>query len=78
MDLCEVILMELRGQKEITISVEVDEAETTENIEMKAFVSGKEIASSNYNYLPAFQEFRNKLLFWGYGMKCDGLRINAV
>lgn len=78
MELYEVVLIELSAKNEMTISVEVNEAETTENIEIAAFVSGQEINSSNYNYLPAFQEFRDKLLRLGYGIKCNGLRINAV
>ncbi|MCM1500303.1 MAG: hypothetical protein NC124_17720, partial [Clostridium sp.] len=33
---------------------------------------------SNYNYLPAFQKFRDKLLSTGYGIKCNGSRLNAI
>ena len=39
---------------------------------------GQEIVVSNYNYLPAYQEFRDRLLQLGLGIKCNGSRINAV
>ena len=78
MEIYEVILIELNTKKEIPFSVEVDEAEITEYIKIRAFISGKEIISSNHNYLSAFQEFRDKLLLLGYGIKCNGSRNNAV
>ena len=78
MEIYEVTLMELDTQYEFSVQVEVDEAETSENITIIARVGKDEFESANYNYLPAYQEFRDKLLTAGYGMKCNGSRLNAV
>lgn len=78
MEVYEVVLLELRSNKELTIKVEVDEAETTENIVIRTMLKGQLIATSNDSYLPAYQEFRDKLLVIGYGLKCNGSRLNAV
>lgn len=29
-------------------------------------------------YLQSYQKFRDELLKWGYGLKCNGSRINAI
>ncbi len=78
MELYEVILIELNTQDELSVQIEVDEGETTENIVISATIKEQEITVSNYNYLLAFQEFRDKLLIAGYGIKCNGSRLNAV
>lgn len=78
MEVYEVILTDLSSKEELTIQVEVDEGETTEDIVIKAVVFGREVVASNYNYLPAYQEFRDKLLQLGLGIKCNGSRLNAV
>ena len=78
MEIYDVILIDLNTKDELSIQVKVDEAETSENIVISAIIKKQEITSSNYNYLPAFQEFRDKLLITGYGIKCNGSRLNAV
>lgn len=78
MEAYKVILTNLSSKEELTIQVEVDEAETTENIIIRTIFNEREITSSNYNYLPAYQEFRDKLLVMGYGIKCNGSCLNAV
>lgn len=78
MEIYDITLIELRSKKEMRLSVEVDEAERSENIEIKAVIDGNIIKASNYNYLPAYQCFRDQLLLLGYGIKCNGSRINAV
>lgn len=78
MEMYKVVLMELNMGAECTICIDVDEAETSENIFIRAKIKGNEITSSNYSYLTAYQECRDKLLEAGYGMKCNGSRINAV
>lgn len=78
MEVYEVILIDLIPKDKLSAQVVVDEAETTENIVIRAIVKEQEITSSNYNYLPAYQEFRDKLLAAGFGMKCNGSRLNAV
>lgn len=78
MERYEVVLVELKTKKENSLLVEVDEAEKTENFEIRAVVDGVEISTADYNYFPAFQMFRDQLLRLGYGIKCNGSRINAV
>lgn len=62
----------------MTIHVEVDEAEETDYIVINADTNEEKFISENYSYFSAFQEFRDKLLEKGYGIKCNGSRINAV
>lgn len=78
MEIYEVIVLDLITKDLSKLSVIVDEGETTENIVIKAVVNGQEIIASNYNYLPAYQEFRDKMLQSGLGLRCNGSRINAV
>ena len=78
METYEVTLFDLNTKDELSVQVKVDEAEASENIIISLQIKKQEIISSNYNYLCAFQEFRDKLLIIGYGMKCNGSRINAV
>lgn len=73
-----MFLIDLISKDKLSVQVAVDEAETTENIVIRATVKAQEITASNYNYLPAYQEFRDKLLVAGYGIKCNGSRLNAV
>lgn len=74
----EITIVALGTGVEHSVTVEVDEGETSENIVIQAVVSDHAVTASNYNYLPAFQEFRDILLSLGYGIKCNGARINAV
>lgn len=78
MEKYEVIIKELNSNHELPLILEVDEAETTENIVIEAFVSEQKITSTNDSYFFAYQEFRDQLLQLGYGIKCNGSRINAV
>lgn len=78
MEIYEVVVADLITKSLTNLTVEVDEGETTENIVIKAVVSGRAVVASNYNYLPAYQEFRDKLLQLGLGIKCNGSKINAV
>lgn len=78
MERYEITVINLNTQKEETLLIEVDEAEESEYIVIKSAFLGQEISVSDYNYLPAYQVFRDKLLQLGYGIKCNGSRINAV
>ncbi len=78
MEIHKVVLIELNEKTELIIRVEVDEVEISENIYINAKIKEQEFTSSSYNYLSAYQEFRDKLLEIGYGIKCNGSRINAV
>lgn len=70
MEIYKVILVDLNTKEVLPIQVEVDEAETTDNITIHAVIGEQNITSSGYNYLPAYQTFRDKLLVLGYGIKC--------
>lgn len=78
MEIYEITVMNLNTQEEQVLPIEVDEAEENEYIVINAVFLGEEISVSDYNYLPAYQEFRDKLLELGYGIKSNGSRINAV
>jgi len=71
-------MVELKTQHEIELVIEADEAETTENIILRTQVKDNPISVSDYNYFSAYQGLRNKVLKLGYGIKCNGSRLNAV
>ena len=73
-----VTLVELKTNREMTTTIFEDEEETTGKIVLKVYISDQEIVASDYNYLPAYQNLRDKLLAMGYGIKCNGSRLNAV
>lgn len=74
----EVTVVNLNTKENQVLTIEVDEAETTEYIVIKGDISGQIVTASNENYLSAYQEFRDKLLDIGFGIKCNGSKINAV
>ena len=78
MEIYEITVMNLNTQEAQGLPVEVDEAEESEYIVIKTVFLGQEISVSDYNYLPAYQTFRDKLIQLGYGIKCNGSRLNAV
>ena len=55
-----------------------DEEESTGKIILKVHIADKEICASDDNYFPAYQKLRDKLLEMGYGIKCNGSRLNVV
>lgn len=73
-----VTLVNLKTDSEMTATIFEDEEKTTGNIVLKVYISDQEISASDYNYLPAYQKLRDKLLVMGYGIKCNGSRLNAV
>lgn len=78
MEKYEITIINLNTQKEQILTVKVDESEETDYIVIKSPFLGQEISALDYNYLPAYQAFRDKLLQFGYGIKCNGSRLNAV
>jgi hypothetical protein len=73
-----VIASSLIAHTEISLIIEADEAEITENIVLTVRIDGDTISASNYGYFQAFQEIRDVLLQKGYGLKCAGAMLNAV
>lgn len=53
-------------------------SEKDEDFIIETTIDGIEIKSVGYGYFEVFQEFRDKLLELGYGLKCNGARINAI
>lgn len=78
MEIYEISIMNLNTQEAQVLPIEVDEAEESEYIVIKSVFLGQKISVSDYSYLPAYQKFRDKLHEFGYGIKCNGSRINAV
>ena len=53
-------------------------SEKDEDFIIETTIDGIEIKSVGYGYFEVFQEFRDKLLDLGFGLKCNGSRINAI
>lgn len=62
------------GEKSILIEVNED----SDEIEIGTVIDGINILNSDENYLVAYQKFRDRLLELGYGLQCNGSRINAI
>ena len=60
------------NQKRIIVSVNDDV------IEISAEIDGVTFSALGEYYFETYQSFRDKLLDMGYGLKCNGSRINAV
>ena len=73
-----VMLFNLKTHDEMETKILADEGETTEKIILKVQIEDQEICAADSDYFPAFQKLRNKLLRVGYGIKCNGSRLNAV
>lgn len=63
-------------RNEKTIMVEVNE--NGDKIEIHTVVDGIDFFGSDECYLIAYQKLRDKLLELGYGLQCNGSRINAI
>ena len=61
---------------EKSVVVEVDEG--TDEIGISAVVDGINFFASDESYLVAYQKFRDELLKLGYGLQCNGSRVNAI
>ncbi len=61
---------------EKSIMVEVNE--NGDKIEIHTVVDGIDFFGSDECYLVAYQKFRDQLLELGYGLQCNGSRINAI
>ena len=62
------------NQKNISVYV----SETDGDFKIETNIDGIEIQSVAYGYFEVFQDLRDKLLDLGYGLKCNGSRINAI
>lgn len=73
----EVTAVELTSKSEFNISVQQEEDSSSHDFVLRCNLNGKEIFSSGNAYFIAFQDFRDKMLAAGYGLKCNGALINA-
>ncbi len=53
-------------------------SETDGVFRIETTIDGIEIKFVRYGYYEVFQELRDKLLELGYGLKCNGSRINTI
>ena len=73
----EVAAVELTSKSEFNISVQQELDSSSHDFVLRCILNGKEILSSGNAYFIAFQDFRDKMLAEGYGLKCNGALINA-
>ncbi len=71
-----VIIIEFNSKTESELEIIADE--DSDDIVLKTIINNQEILFSDYNYLPAYQKLRDSMLSMGYGIKCNGSRLNAV
>ncbi len=61
------------NEKSILVKVNDDD-----EIEISTEVDGINVRASSEYYFDAYQKFRDELLEMGYGLQCNGSRINAI
>lgn len=61
---------------EKAVLVEVNE--DADEIEISTVIDGINFCGSDECYLAAYQKFRDELLKMGYGLQCNGSRMNAI
>ena len=71
-----IIIKEFKSKTETELEILADE--DSDDIVLKTIINNQEILFSDYNYLPAYQKSRDSMLSMGYGIKCNGSRLNAV
>ena len=62
------------SEKAVLIEVNVD----ADEIEISTVIDGINLCCSDECYLFAYQKIRDELLKLGYGLQCNGSRINAI
>ena len=73
-----VTIVELGTGNETQIDVQSGEDMSTGAFIIWGSINDQEIKSAQDKYFAAFQQFRDKLLEAGYGIKCNGARLNAA
>ena len=73
-----VTIVELGTDNEIPLDVQSGEDMSTGAFIIWCSLNEQEIVSTQDKYFAAFQQFRDKLLEAGYGIKCNGARLNAA
>ena len=73
-----VTIVELGTDNESPLDVQSGEDMSTGAFIIRCSLNEQEIVSTQDKYFAAFQQFRDKLLEAGYGIKCNGARLNAA
>ena len=76
MERFEVTLLHLFRKTEQPLTILADDS--GRDIVLTAVLEGRTITGVDFNYLPAYQMLRDRLLELGYGIKCCGSRLNAL
>lgn len=71
-----IVNLESGDKTEIVICE--DEDKETGDFILQTSVDDQELYASDYAYFLAYQKLRDKLLALGYGIQCNGSRLNAV
>lgn len=61
-------------EKQIEVNVEIND----DYIEMSCEIDGVRFSEKGEYYFDTFQVFRDSLLEFGYGIKCNGSKLNAL
>lgn len=72
---CVAVRMEDREKQK---NIELYASETEIGFRIGTTIDGMEIYADGEGYFETFQRCRDKILDLGYGLKCNGSRINAV
>lgn len=70
---CTVVDIKSKSEKSIMVKVNEDD-----EIKISTEIDGFAVSISDEYYLQSYQKFRDELLKCGYGLKCNGSRINAI
>jgi len=73
-----VTIVDLSTNNETEMVVQSGEDMSTGKFVIRCTLNDQEIVSEHDEYFTAFQQFRDKLLEAGYGIKCNGARLNAA
>ena len=74
----EVTIVNLSTNNAAEMAVQSGEDMSTGQFVIWCNLDNQEIVSAHDEYFTAFQQFRDKLLEAGYGIKCNGARLNAA
>ena len=74
----EVTIVNLSTNNAAEMAVQSGEDMSTGQFVIRCNLDNQEIVSAHDEYFTAFQQFRDKLLEAGYGIKCNGARLNAA
>lgn len=74
----DVVLRNLVSDSLTNAAVYADEGDISDQIILNVSVGNLECISESEQYFAAYQNLRDKLLEIGFGLQCNGSRINAV